>query len=374
MTVDGWRAARLEDAVALRRGHDLPANKRVAGDVPVLGSFGVTGYHDSAIAQGPGVTIGRSGASFGVVSFSGKDYWPLNTALYVTNFRGNDERFVYYLLKTIDLRRFNSGSAQPSLNRNYLRGIPVLVPPLSEQRAIAGVLGALDDKIELNRRMSETLEALARQHHRAVVRRGAQQKSLGELVLVNARKRSRDFEYEEIEYVDISSVKAGYLDVPSPLRIEEAPSRAQRLVADGDTIWSCVRPNRRSYAFIDNPPANRVVSTGFAVLTPLVVPPGFLYLAVTTDDFVDYLSANADGSAYPAVRPEHFERAEIPVPGEDALRSFEAMARPLLARIAHNDRESRTLADLRDALLPKLISGELRVRDAEAAVDVAEPT
>jgi type I restriction enzyme S subunit len=124
--------------------------------VPILGSFGVTGYHDEAKVKGPGVTVGRSGASFGVISFSRTDYWPLNTALFVTDFHGNDERFAYYLLKCIDFKRYDSGSAQPSLNRNYIRSIRVQVPPLSEQRAIAYFIGTLDDKIELNQRMNES--------------------------------------------------------------------------------------------------------------------------------------------------------------------------------------------------------------------------
>ena len=152
----------LGDFVTLQRGHDLPEARRRPGDAPVLGSFGVTGWHDTARAAGPGVTVGRSGASFGVVSYSPVDYWPLNTTLYVVDFHGNDQRFAYYFLKQLDFRIYNSGSAQPSLNRNFIHPIPVDIPPLREQRAIAHVLGTLDDKIELNRRMNETLEEMAR--------------------------------------------------------------------------------------------------------------------------------------------------------------------------------------------------------------------
>ncbi len=94
MENNGWVEMTLGDFVSLQRGHDLPEPQRRPGKVPILGSFGVTGSHDTALARGPGVTIGRSGASFGVVSFSRVDYWPLNTALYVTDFKGNDERFV----------------------------------------------------------------------------------------------------------------------------------------------------------------------------------------------------------------------------------------------------------------------------------------
>ena len=157
-----WKRMSLGDFVTLQRGHDLPDAVRRPGNKPILGSFGVTGWHDEAKATGPGVTVGRSGASFGVVSYSPVDYWPLNTTLYVIDFHGNDQRFAYYFLKQFDFRTYNSGSAQPSLNRNFIHPIPVDVPPLPEQRAIAHILGTLDDKIECNHRMNATLEAMAR--------------------------------------------------------------------------------------------------------------------------------------------------------------------------------------------------------------------
>ena len=157
-----WRDTSLGDVIRLQRGHDLPDKDRTPGLVPVMGSFGVTGWHNEARAQGPGVTIGRSGAAIGVISFIREDYWPLNTCLYVTDFQGNDPRFCYYWLSTLDLANYNSGSAQPSLNRNYIYGMPVRVPEPAEQRAIAHILGRLDDRIELNRRMNETLEPMAR--------------------------------------------------------------------------------------------------------------------------------------------------------------------------------------------------------------------
>lgn len=143
-----WRETTLGNFVSLQRGHDLTEPERKPGNVPVMGSAGMNGYHDTAKAKGPGVTVGRSGASFGQVNYCPVDYWPHNTALYVTNFHGNDTRFTYYFLKSIDFSRYNSGSAQASLNRNFIYPIPVRVPKPNEQRAIASVLGALDDKIK----------------------------------------------------------------------------------------------------------------------------------------------------------------------------------------------------------------------------------
>ena len=157
-----WQHTTLGKFVSLQRGHDLTESERKPGAVPVMGSAGQNGFHDAALAKGPGIVIGRSGASFGQVHYCLVDYWPHNTALYVTNFHGNDPQFAYYFLKNINFTRYNSGSAQPSLNRNFIYPIEMNVPQIDEQRAIAHILGTLDDKIELNRRMNETLEAIAR--------------------------------------------------------------------------------------------------------------------------------------------------------------------------------------------------------------------
>lgn len=140
----GWDAVKLGDFVSLRRGHDLTWRDRRRGDVPVMGSAGQNGFHDAALAKGPGVVLGRSGASFGQAHYCEKDFWPHNTALYVTDFRGNNPLFVFYFLKSIDFTRHNSGGAQQSLNRNFIYPIPVGVPRLPEQRTIAAALSDVD--------------------------------------------------------------------------------------------------------------------------------------------------------------------------------------------------------------------------------------
>src|SRR5215216_6708151 len=111
-----WTATTLGELISLRRGYDLTWRDREAGTVPVMGSAGQNGFHSQAIARGPGVVLGRSGASFGQAHYCLSDFWPHNTTLYVTDFRGNDPRFIYYLLSSIDFTRHNSGGAQQSLN------------------------------------------------------------------------------------------------------------------------------------------------------------------------------------------------------------------------------------------------------------------
>jgi type I restriction enzyme, S subunit len=141
---EAWDAVTLGTLVSLKRGHDLPARARREGNVPVMSAAGQSGFHDTAIARGPGVVLGRSGASFGRAHYCEQDFWPHNTALYVTDFRGNDPRFVFHLLSIVDFSRHNSGGAQQSLNRNFIALIPLRLPRPSEQRAIAAALGDAD--------------------------------------------------------------------------------------------------------------------------------------------------------------------------------------------------------------------------------------
>jgi type I restriction enzyme, S subunit len=139
-----WANIILGDCISLKRGHDLTWRDRRSGGIPVMGSAGLAGYHDAALVRGPGVVLGRSGASFGQAHYCESDFWPHNTALYVTDFRQNDPRFVFYLLSAIDFSRHNSGGAQQSLNRNFIAPIAVALPQPSEQRLIAQALDDVD--------------------------------------------------------------------------------------------------------------------------------------------------------------------------------------------------------------------------------------
>ncbi len=144
----GWAIASLGDVARLRRGFDLPVGSRNTGDVPIFAANGIVGYHDEVGVAGPGVVTGRSG-TIGKVHFVPGNYWPLNTSLYVENFHGNDPQFIVLLLRSVDLKRFSSQTAVPTLNRNVAHKAIVFVPPLAEQRRIVGkvdqLLGLCDE-------------------------------------------------------------------------------------------------------------------------------------------------------------------------------------------------------------------------------------
>lgn len=138
-----WKVLPLIEVATLQRGYDLPVQERIAGTVPIFAANGPVGTHHAAMVKGPGVITGRSG-TIGRVHFVEQDYWPLNTALFVKDFHGNDPRFVFYLLSSLGLDRYHEGTGVPTLNRNNVHTIPIPLPPLAEQRRIAAILDQAD--------------------------------------------------------------------------------------------------------------------------------------------------------------------------------------------------------------------------------------
>ena len=156
-----WRVAQLSDLVFFQRGFDITKAQQKPGPYPVVSSSGIGSYHDEPKAKGPGVVIGRKG-TLGSIHFVQTDYWPHDTTLWSKDFKGNNARFVYYFLHTLDFRRFDVGNSNPTLNRNHIHGLPIRIPPLTVQDQLADVLSAYDDLIENNRRRMKLLEDAAR--------------------------------------------------------------------------------------------------------------------------------------------------------------------------------------------------------------------
>lgn len=403
----GWIDCTLGDVVTLQRGHDLPEPARRQGSVPILGSFGVTGYHDEARALGPGVTVGRSGASFGVVAYTAVPYWPLNTALYVTDFHGNDARFVYYFLKWLDFTAFNSGSAQPSLNRNHIHPMPVCVPRPVEQHAIAEVMSALDDKIEQNRRTARALERLARAIFRAwfVDFEPVKAKAAGATTFPSMPQPV--FDALPTRFVDsaIGDVPQGWEVKPladvatflNGLALQKYPPRndgkdlrvikiaelrkgsasgadlanydvpAQYLIRDRDLLFSWSGTLEAEFWFGGKGALNqhlfKVTSSRF--------PNWFCLLWIR--QHLPWFRAIAASKATTMghIKRGHLQEAQLVVPPPAVVREADHVVGPLHDLHAQLMIESRKLAAMRDYLLPKLLSGEVRVRDAERLIGAA---
>ncbi len=165
MKTSAWRECKLGDVITLKRGYDLPHQQRKPGPFPIVSSSGVTDHHAEAKVQGPGVVTGRYG-TLGEVFFVEGEFWPLNTALYVRDFKGNDPRFVSYFLRGLNFGNQNAAGAVPGVNRNHLHAMDVRVPTPTVQRRIAETLSAYDDLIENCERRIRVLDEMARALYR----------------------------------------------------------------------------------------------------------------------------------------------------------------------------------------------------------------
>lgn len=295
---------------------------------------------------------------------------------------GIDPKFVYYLLvhNTDSIRGvgLGGGSATPILNKTSFSKIKLRVPPQHQWGSIANILSAYDDLIDNNRRRIQLLEQAARllykewfvhlrfpghEHTQIIdgVPEGWEKKLLGDVAATNAESYKANNLPNEINYIDISSVKQGRILSKNKMPSSEAPGRARRKGADGNVIWSNVRPNLRAYALVLEPNENDVYSTGFTILSPVAIPFSYLYLFATTDEFVGHLVNHSTGSSYPAIRPEDFERAEILLPAQSVLKIFHEKMEPAFRMIQILEKEINALAKARDLLLPKLMNGEVAV-------------
>jgi type I restriction enzyme, S subunit len=376
------------------------ASEQRAGSVPVMGSAGPNGSHSEALAKGPGLVIGRSGASIGRVHFSDVDYWPHNTCLYVTDFLGNNPRFAYYLLQTLNLAGYNSGSAQPSLNRNFIYSIRIQVPARWEQDEIAHLLNSLDDRIALLRETNTTLEAIAQALFKSwfvdfdpvhakqqglapagmdeataalfpdsfeesalgLVPKGWKVCALDEIATYLNGLALQKFPPSDDSWLPV--IKIAQLRKGDTVGADRAGRnlKPEYIIQNGDVlfswsgsleveVWCGGEGALNQYLF-------KVKSKEF---------PKWLYLHWTRhhlDHFRQIAASKATTMGH--IQRAHLSEAKALVPPAALLGAMDAYFAPLLARIVQNELQAQTLATLRDTLLPRLISGQLRLPEAEA--------
>ena len=398
-----WREVALGEVIELKRGYDLPQKDRIPGKVPLVSSSGVTDHHAVAMAKGPGVVTGRYG-TLGQVFYICEDFWPLNTALYVRDFKGNDPRFISYFLRSLDFLAYSDKAAVPGLNRNHLHQARVRLPAdVREQRAIAHILSTLDDKIELNRRMNETLEAMARALFKSwfvdfdPVRAKAERRDPG-LPKPLADLFPDSFEDSELGEIPkgwqvhdvynladviygapLKSVLFNEDGVGKPLiRIRDLATHDPQiftseehsrgyLVQPGDLI---VGMDGEFRAHMWRGPEAWLNQRLCCFKPKAGVPRAVVHYSI--ESLLDFFERSKTGTTVIHLGKSDIGTFRVLVPPVAVLKTFGAIVDSMDARILTTAQQSRTLAALRDTLLPKLISGELRV--THGVQHVAEPT
>ncbi|HET7475930.1 MAG TPA: restriction endonuclease subunit S [Dermatophilaceae bacterium] len=367
-----WRPRMLSDVVSLQRGHDLTWRQRRPGSVPVMGSAGVNGTHDRALAPGPGVVLGRSGASFGTAHYVDRDYWPHNTALYVTDFHGNDPRYVFYLLSSIDFSRHNSGGAQQSLNRNFIASIELDVPEYDEQCRIAAALDDASDRIAAIE-VSIAKKQAVKQGMMQQLLTGRtrlpgfagdwRESSVGELAAVDPEVLPAGTPPAvRINYISLEDVSRGELLGSTELAFGDSPSRARRVVKTRDVLFGTVRPNLQSHLLYAGGLRNPVASTGFAVVRASVdADPGFLFELLMSDMTATQIERIIAGSNYPAVSSGDVRKLVFMVPKADEQRAISAVLSDAEREIGRLRSRLAKARAIKTGMMQQLLTGRVRL-------------
>jgi type I restriction enzyme S subunit len=381
---EDWEVKKLGDVVTFQRGYDLPIARFTSGKYPVIKSNGLAGYNSEFKARGPGVLLGRSGR-IGEPMFVEEDYWPHNTTLFSKEFHNAIPRFIYYLLKTLHLETYNAGSAVPTLNRNHIHPILIALPPLPEQQSITKVLSDLDNKIELNQQMNNSLEATAQ----AIFKHwfvdfefpdedGKPYKSnKGKLIDSEIGKIPEKWEIKSLE--DIANYLNGLaLQKFPPTGSGDLPVIKIRELNQGSTEGSNWANN--------TVPSNYIVNDGDVLfswsgslelriwcggkgalnqhlfkVTSSKFPRWFIYY--WTKEYLQTFRQIAAGKATTMghIQRHHLTDSLVALPPKMLIQRADRLLNPLIEAYIKNVVEAHTLAAMRDALLPKLMSGKIRV-------------
>ena len=391
-----WENTTLGEVLTLQRGMDLPVQERQAGKFPVVASTGIVGYHIEAPVKGPGVVIGRSG-SIGGGQYINQDFWPLNTTLWVKDFKGNDPRYCYYLLKSIDFSSMNAGSGVPTLNRNHLHPMQIYRAPIEAQKYIANFLGYLDDCISLLNHTNITLENIARALFQSwfvdfdPVR--AKLDGNNPICLDEATAKLFPQTFQMSELGDIpKGWRAGTLSEGFNIIMGQSPpGNTYNELGDGLPFYQgctdfgfrfpkrriyCTAPNRmakdRDTLVSVRAPVGEInmakeeccIGRGVAAVRHKSGASSFTYHAIA-NLYPDFAKFEAEGTVFGSINKDSFEKLPFVIPPAEIVSAFERIAEPLDEQIRILVEQSHTLANIRNTLLPKLLNGELNVENLQ---------
>lgn len=358
-----WTVKPLADVVEIQRGFDLPHHARRTGPYPVLTAGETGGFHAEGPIKGPGVTIGRA-TNLGRPKWSEVDFWPHNTTMFVKDFKGNSPRWVYHLFEATDLSGFDSGSVQPMLNRNYIAQVPVWVPPVREQRAIAEVLGALDDKSAANTQIIATADSLAQAHFRGVLNDSQSQPLSSLAEFVNGKAFTKGASGTGRVVVRIAELNSG---IGNSTVYSDAEVDDKHVVRPGDTLFAWSGSLTLHRWFRDEAIVNQHI---FKVI-PSGGTPDWLVYELIRNKLEDFKMIAADkATTMGHIQRKHLDEP-VQVPNEATQREIAPVMESLWQTALNTERENLSLAATRGALLPQLMSGKLRVKEAAQFVSAA---
>ena len=363
-----WKNGEFGDFVTLKRGFDLPQQKREDGQVPIFSSSGITGTHSTAMVKAPGVITGRYG-TIGEVFYAAKDFWPLNTTLFVEDFHGNDAKFIYYFLKTLEWSKFTSASAVPGINRNTVHKETVSLPDIETQRRIASTLSMLDEKIKTNTEINDNLEQQAMALYRQMfvennndARRECRADEYFDISIGKTppRKEAQWFSMNPTDCIWVSISDMGrcgmYIADSSEYLTHESVDKFNIKVVPDNTVLLSFKLTVGRVAITDGAMVTNEAIAHFKTDKPEINEYLYCYLK----DF-NYQTMGSTSSIATAVNSKIIKAMPFVIPTDAELVSFHSATAPMFEMIKTRQRETTRLAELRDSLLPKLMSGEIDV-------------
>ncbi len=355
----------LGQVLNFRRGHDLPKSKMRLGDIPVAGSNGCIGYHDSFTPISPCITIGRSG-NIGIPYFY-HQCWAHNTTLYIDNFKGNNPLFLYYYIKTLKLEHYASGSAVPTLNRNHIHPLDIdFIADLQTQKQIAHVLSTIDKKIELNQRINENLEQQAYILYKHIFSsQSLPQGKLSDLGMIiggstPSKSQSEYYARSGIAWItpkDLSINKSKFISKGTIDITEKGyKSTSLKMLPQGTVLFS----SRAPIGYIAIADNEVTTNQGFKSVVPHshIGTPYIYYLLKSNLALIESMSS---GSTFNEVSASTMRSLRVAIPNASEIRNFNYICQSIFEKQKQTERENRHLTALRDTLLPKLMSGEIDV-------------
>ena len=370
-----WKIDELGEFVTLKRGYDLPQQKRKNGEIPIFSSSGVTGTHNEAMVEAPGVITGRYG-TIGEVFFAETSFWPLNTTLYVENFHENDEKFVYYFLKTLEWKKFASASAVPGINRNTVHKEIVRFPDFETQQKIASVLSTIDKKIAVNKAINDNLE----QQAVALFKSWFVDFSLfGGTVPENWE----DTTLENITTLITRGIAPKYSDNSDQTVVNQKCIRNHTIDLSLARTHTPKAINEKWLKFGDllinstgDGTLGRVAQVWFAPKA-LTVDSHVTIVRPAREELIFYIglwgilhekeieSLHTGSTGQTELPRDRVKMLKLLLPDNISLSRFNSIITPMASTIISNQEENQKLASLRDTLLPKLMSGEIDVSNIQ---------
>ena len=384
-----WDIKQLREILNLSNGRRPEFTER--GVYPVFGANGIMGHSNNFLTDNDfTLIIGRVGASGQVHLASGR-IWVSDNAIYSRTYDKIkiDLRFLYFLLKEIDLSRYATKTTHPLITQSFLNSFKIPLPDLPEQRNIAFVLSKIQQAIQQQDKIIEATKNLKKSLMQKLFTegtRGEEQKeteiglmpkswkvlSLSEIVektaIIDPRKNPEII----FKYIDVSSISREYLIINEykEYKGRDAPSRARKAVKEGDIIFATVRPSLKRIAIIPESFDGEICSTAFCVIRCKkdVALPEFVFYYILTDGFVKRVSELQKGTNYPAVTDSDVLAQKIPLPKiseqQQIVESLSMVDRKMLAE----ERRKVVLQQLFKTTLNKLMTGEIRVKDLDLGV------